>query len=488
MMNLTALLTRSVRRTLVATILALLAAGILGADLRAAEKRPNFVIFLADDLGYGDVSWHGSVYKMPNLDQLAQTGIRLESHYVFPMCSPTRAAILSGRYASRFGCTAAQNERVYRFGQVTLPSALKEAGYDTCLVGKWHLGSKLEWGPNLFGFDHSYGHLAGGVTPYGHRYKEGPYTYTWHRDDKLVEEQGHVTDLFAREAVQFIQSRTEKPFFLYFAFSAVHIPIDEPQQWLDANAGIADAAKRLHAACATHMDDAVGQVLTALDRKKLRENTLVVFLSDNGAHRLTRNDDPKYPGTHPHLQIGGSNAPWRGWKTELYEGGVRTPGIVSWPGRLKPGRIDLPLHVTDWMPTLTGLAGWKPRADLRWDGQDIWPIITGQQSSPGPRTMYWLGVGRRSSAVRHGDWKLISFQDGKKELYDLAADPGETKNLAAQEPQRVAALEKLMAQEAARDNDAAVAEELKASQPEAAASAKAKGKKAKKEKRSAGDE
>jgi arylsulfatase A-like enzyme len=153
--------------------------------------------------------------------------------------------------------------------------------------------------------------------------------------------------------------------------------------------------------------------------------------------------------------VGGSNAPFRGFKTQLYEGGIRTPALVSWPGRLKPGRVDAPLHITDWMPTLCRLAGSRPAKDLKWDGRDVWPVLTGE-AEPAPRTFYWLGVGRREAVLRHGDWKLRLPGEGKPELYDLKQDPGETRDLAAEQPQRVAELKKLLAEQAARDGDATV--------------------------------
>lgn len=443
----------TLRGTLGAVTLAALAL-LTGRGDAAEEKRPNVLVILADDLGYGDVGYHGSPYRTPHLDALAASGLRLEQHYVFPMCSPTRAALLTGRYASRFGCTGATNNRVLPFDTITLATALQAAGYETALTGKWHLGSKPEWGPNRFGFDRAYGSLAGGVGPFDHHYKSGPFTRTWHRNSTLIEEEGHVTDLITREALRFLEARRTRPFFLYVAFTAVHIPIDEPARWLEQNRHLEDPAQRLRAACASHMDDAVGQLVAALDRTGVRDNTLVLFLSDNGAHAATRNDDPQYPGKYPSMKVAGSNAPWRGHKTQLYEGGIRTPAIAHWRGRLRPGQIDQPLHITDWMPTLCGLAGYQPARDLRWDGRDIWPLLSGRAPAPEPRTLYWLGVGRRTAAVRHGNWKLLLPQSGRAELYDLARDPGESDNRAAQHPEIVADLRQRLQQQAARDDDA----------------------------------
>ncbi|MBI5396724.1 MAG: sulfatase-like hydrolase/transferase [Verrucomicrobia bacterium] len=442
-------------------LVATLASPLLSLSAESSPPKPNIIAIVADDLGWRDVSWHGGKAKMPALDRLAATGVRLEQHYVFPLCSPTRAALLTGRYASRFGCTKPSNPRVLPFDTVTLASALKGAGYDTAITGKWHLGSLPEWGPQKFGFDFGYGSLAGGVGPYDHRYKSGPFTKTWHRNGQLIEEEGHVTDLIAREAVRFVETKRDRPFFLYVPFTAIHIPMDEPEKWQEMNAHFTDEGERLRAACESHMDDAIGQVVASVERLKQRENTLIIFFGDNGAHRALRNNDPQYPGKHPHLQVGNSNAPLRGGKAELFEGGIRVPALINWPGRLKPGEISAPLHVVDWMPTFCALAGWKPAKDLKWDGRDIWPVLSGAQPRPETRTLYWLGPNRRASAIRHGDWKLNVPKDKPAELYDLVNDLSETKNVAEQHPGRVAELKKRMAEQAARDDDAKVKEEVK---------------------------
>ena len=440
------------------------------APLRAGAgqlpAQPNIVLFLADDLGWADVPWHGSPYKMPHLERLANEGVKLEAHYVHPVCSPTRTALMTGRYASRFGVTAPQNERALPWKTVTMAAALQAAGYETALTGKWHLGSKPEEGPQKFGFDHGYGTLAGGCGPFNHRYKEGPFTQTWHRNGKLVEEEGHVTDLIGREAVEWLEQRGAKPFFLYVPFTAIHLPIQEPEKWLQLNAQITDPGQRLRAASATHMDAMVGEVLAALERKKLRANTLVLFLSDNGAHPPAGNQAGPYPGDYGNLKLGNDNKPWRGHKGEVYEGGIRTPGIAHWPGRLSPGEIHIPLHAVDWMPTLCALAGAKPSGDLHWDGLDIWPVLTREAKDFPARTLYSAAPRYGAQMVRHGDWKLVITKAENKqkkttaagrvteELFDLAADPGETKNLATEQPAVLAQMKARLAEISARDGDA----------------------------------
>jgi arylsulfatase A-like enzyme len=423
-----------------------------------AAERPNILIIVADDLGWHDVPWHGAEYAMPHLDKLAGQSLRLEAHYVHPMCSPTRAALLSGRYASRFGCTAAQAERVYPFDTITLATALKSVGYTTALTGKWHLGSLPEWGPNKFGFDYSYGSLAGGVGPYDHLYKRGPYSETWQRNGQRIKEEGHVTDLIAREAVAFLRRDHAAPFFLYVPFTAIHVPMDEPQPWLDKNSQISDPGDRLRAACASHMDAAIGQLLTALDETGRRNNTLVLFFGDNGAHGPTPNNDKQYPGTYPAVKVGNDNAPLRGHKSGLYEGGIRSPTIVSWPGHLQAGKLDEPLHACDWMPTIAKLIGYRPPRDLRWDGADIWPRLTGESTAGEPRTLYSLGVKNREQMVRRGPWKLIVKQKGDAELYNLVDDLGEQKNVATGHPELVADLTRRMKDLAARDGENKVAD------------------------------
>lgn len=440
---------------------AVLAAGV---DAPGGATRPNIVVILADDLGWRDVGWHGGPIRTPHLDQLARDGVRLEQHYVAPVCSPTRSALLSGRYWSRFGVTNPQNERAYPFDTVTLASALKSVGYDTAICGKWHLGSTLASGPRRFGFDHGYGSLAGGVEPWEHFYKSGPFERTWHRQGELIEEQGHVTDLIAAEAVRWLEGRGDRPFLLYVPFTAPHIPIREPDAWVDQYSEIAEPSRRHYAACVSHLDDAIGRLVAALERLRKRQNTLIVFSSDNGGLPTARNDDRQYPhgAAYPQGPAGGTNEPLRGGKGELYEGGIRVAALANWPGRLAARELQSPLHVVDWMPTLCGLAGYEPPRDLRWDGLDVWPVLAGERE-PAPRTLYWAGTGFRTAAVRRGDWKLIVPRGAERQntqarpssaqLFNLKNDPYETQDLAETQIERRAELESLLAQVAAADRD-----------------------------------
>ncbi len=414
-----------------------------------AADRPNFVFIIADDLGWADVAFHGGKAPTPNLDRLATEGVELTQHYVYPVCSPTRAAFLSGRYATRFGVTSPQNQRAYRWDQVTLANALKSAGYDTAICGKWHLGSKPDEGPQKFGFDHGYGSLAGGVGPWDHHYKTGNFMKTWHRDGKLIEEQGHVTDLIAREAVQWIESRKDKPFFLYVPFTAVHLPIKEPAEWLaKVPASITGNVARQYAACVMHLDDSVGRIVSALGKT----NTLLVFTSDNGGSTAENAGQTYPPDDYPSGALPGNNQPLRGEKGSVYEGGIRVPALARWPGKLKSGKFIGVAHIADWMPTFCALAGYKPERDLKWDGMNLWPQLAGAES-PKPRAIYAASPGFKSRMVRDGDWKLV-VSEKRTELFHLAADPNESSDLAAKEPERVAALRERLAELSKADKDA----------------------------------
>ena len=318
-------------------------------------------------------------------------------------------------------------------GYQTLATVLREGDYDTGLFGKWHLGSSPRFGPNHYGFNTSYGSLAGGVDPYNHRYKRGEFSVTWQRNGELIEEKGHVTDLIAREAVKWIETR-ERPWFCYVPFTAVHVPVKAPQDWLDKYAFesydddvLKDRSFKRYAAYASQMDYAVGQLVESLERTGQRDNTLIIFSSDNGAiDQCPLHGTDKYPGWQEESPRLGSNLPLRGLKAELYEGGIRTPTLINWRGVLHPGKMDHTVQVVDWMPTLTKLVNLKPEEDPKWDGVDIWPRISGEEKEPVDRDIYWNFKGGSQLAARQGDWKLISNEKregGKLELFNISEDP-----------------------------------------------------------------
>lgn len=421
------------------------------------KDKPNILYILTDDLGWGDLSLHGSPIQTPNIDQLAREGVELTQHYVCPMCTPTRASLLTGRHPGRFGshATVPSNAPVLPDGYQTMASVLRDAGYDTGLFGKWHLGSSPRFGPNAYGFNHSYGSLAGGVDPYNHRYKRGDFSVTWHRNGELLTEQGHVTDLIVNEAEHWIETR-EEPWFCYVPFTAVHTPVKPVQRWLSSyfpqhydDDPLKDMSFKKYAAYTSHMDEGVGRLLEVLERTCRRENTIIVFSSDNGAI----NDCPlhgtdKYPGWQEDYPRLGSNAPFRGVKAQLYEGGIRTPTIVNWRGQLAARKMDSPVQVTDWYPTLTSLAG--ATAEATPDGRDIWPLITGGEDKPETRRLYWNFRGGKHHGLRHGDWKLIAHQTEsgyRYELFNIGEDPYETSELSAACPDRVRQLAAMIEEE-----------------------------------------
>lgn len=439
-------------------LLACFIACLIGSAFVRSD-RPNFVFVIADDLGWADISFHGGNVPTPNLDRLAKSSLELEQHYVAPVCSPTRTGLLTGRYWSRFGVTTPTNERALPWNTETLAKALGSVGYETALIGKWHLGSKPEWGPNRYGFDHSYGSLAGGVTSWTHRYKVGEYSMTWHRNGNLRDEPGHVTDLLTEEAVEWISNRDETPFFLYLPYTAVHLPVNEPLAWQSrVPSHIVEDADRHYAACIMHLDDAVGRILKALEDKGFRENTLFVFTSDNGGSTATNNTQPYPPDDSPAGPLPASNAPLRDQKGSVYEGGTRVPTLVSWPAKGLRGRRNAPVCVIDWMPTFCSLAGYRANRNLKWDGIDLSDHLIEDASLP-DRPLYIAGPRWRASSLRWKNWKLVSSGQGderKFELFDISKDISEAKDMSLQEPSILEAMIGRLDEVAKADNDAVV--------------------------------
>ncbi|MDA0282421.1 MAG: sulfatase-like hydrolase/transferase [Planctomycetota bacterium] len=439
------------------TLITTLLSSVTAADYKPSP--PNIVFIIADDLGWSDVAFHGGNAPTPHLDRLAAEGLEVAQHYVAPVCSPTRAGLLTGRCWSRFGITTPTNELALPENTVTLPRALKTRGYDTFLAGKWHLGSLPKWGPNHFGFDHSYGSLAGGISPWNHRYKKGPFTVTWHRNHELIEESGHVTDLLTREVVKWIQSRDSAPFFAYVPFTAVHLPLKEPEEWLrKVPAEITGDVPRHYAASVMHLDDSLGRIIKALDDKGVRENTLLVFTSDNGGSTV-ENNDLKYPDDNcPSGLLTGNNRPLKGRKGDIYEGGTRVPTIVSWPQRVKPGQVTSPVQITDWMPTFCSLAGYRSNRDLKWDGTDITELLV-KHSPLDERPIYTAGPRWQAVSLRMGDWKLIAHGAGEQrhiELFNISNDPTESDNQATKMPERTQQLLAILQKISAADRDSVV--------------------------------
>ncbi len=416
-----------------------------GAEPLAAANKPNIIYFLADDLGWADVGWHGSEIKTPNLDKLANAGAKLEQFYVLPVCTPTRAALMTGRYPIRHGLQVSVIRPWAQYGlpldERTLPQALKEAGYTTHISGKWHLGHfNMDYLPTHRGFDTQYGHYNGAINYLTHDRDGG---HDWHRNDKECHDDGYATTLLGDEAVRVVeQAQPKKPFFLYVPFNAPHTPLQAPDEYLKRYADITDKKRQTYAAMISCLDDQVGRVVAALEKRDLTENTLILFSSDNGGLLG--------PGA-------ANNGKFRAQKGTLYEGGTRVCAFANWPGQIKPGTvINEPLHLVDWFPTLVKLSGAPTAQKTKLDGLDIWPVITA--GKPSPHEDILINAMPNSGAIRMGVWKLIinghiTANDLEKagakkaapeekeassvELFNLAEDPYEQNNLAAQNPEVV---------------------------------------------------
>lgn len=429
----------------------ILTALVLSCVLARAADRPNVLILLADDLGRADVGFMGSTQtKSPNIDKLASQGAVLEHFYVQPVCSPTRASLMTGRYPMRLGLQVGVIRPHAQYGlpldERTLPQALREAGYETTITGKWHLGEFEEaYRPTHRGFDHQYG-LWYGMIDYTTHVREG--VVDWHSNDLQSEDEGYSTHLIAREAIKRIKERDKtKPQFLYVPFNAVHSPYHvAPGHETDYSE--LKGQRRQYATMLDEMDKAVGQILAVWESEGLRKNSIIIFSSDNGG---------------PSPGVVTSNVPLRAGKGTLYEGGVRVCASVIWDGHIKAGsHISEPMHMVDWYPTLLKLCGGSLEQAKPLDGRDILPVLTDGAKSPHEDIL--INTTPTQGAIRVGDWKLVlnggkgdgeggeakPAKQGKKagakggakkvdnvELFNLATDNSETKNLAEAQPDKV---------------------------------------------------
>jgi arylsulfatase A-like enzyme len=421
---------------------AALGGGLLGTEVFAAEKgRPNIIVILSDDHGYASVGCQGGVgVPTPNIDSIAENGVRCTSGYVTcPVCGPTRAGLLTGRYQQRFGFedndgprpTAPANFGLPE-GEKTMADYLKAEGYATCMIGKWHLGHRPECHPQERGFDEFFG-----FTDAAHSYiNPGVGTAVpIVRGTEPVDEKEYLTDAFGREAVSFIERHKGEPFFLHLAFNAVHHPLDLPERFRNDFGEGEWTEKRRFAAMLRAMDENVGKVLAKVREAGLEENTLIFFLGDNGGYRLKGNFAP--------------NAPLRGFKLHVYEGGVRVPFLLQWKGRLPAGNI-YPKIVSslDILPTAVTAAGGKPASNV--EGVNLVPYLTVRKNEAPHDRVFWRWIDRY--AARVGDWKLVmngngdvwtlmENDTGKEELFNLKDDIGETKDLAATHPEKLRELQ-----------------------------------------------
>lgn len=408
-----------------------------------ASRQPNILFFLIDDLGFADCGFNGGTeIQTPNIDKLAKGGTIIDAHYVQPVCSPTRAALLTGRYATQTGVyTIVKPHEKWGLPlkERTLANALKDAGYSTAVVGKWHLGEfKPEYLPTARGFERHYGHYFGALDYFTHKRGDD---LDWYRDGVQLKEEGYTTHLLRDEACRIIEKQPrDKPLFLYVPFNGVHSPHQVPDSYLKPYGNLSGARQKL-AGMLSAVDEAVGKIIETLEETDQRSNTLIVFSSDNG-------------GPPP-----GDNTPLHGFKGSLWEGGVRAAAFAHWPGHIPSGtRTKEPMHIIDWYPTLVKLGQGTLEQATPLDGLDVWPMLT--QSAPSPHEAILSVSSPTAAALRIGDWKLTVNSSQKPEeetgsktkrkkdpetrqsimLHNLAADPGETRNLADTETARVVAM------------------------------------------------
>lgn len=449
-----------------------LAAVLLVVSAHGAERKPNIIILLADDLGYGELGCQGMSKDVPtpHIDALARGGARFTSGYVTaPFCSASRAGMLTGRYQTRFGHEYNPIGKQNLDPAIGLPvqektmgDRLKAAGYRTGLVGKWHLGGTEKYLPQNRGFDEFYGFLHeghfyvpppydGALTflrtnslPFGERMTNGPVIWSNHlrgneppydddnpllRGAKELVEPQYLTEVLTHEATGFIERNQKQPFFLYLAYNAVHSPMQATPKYLKRFAHIEDVHRRIFAAMLAALDDSVGEVMAKVKALNLEEDTLIFFLSDNGG---------------PTQELTSSNAPLRGGKGQLWEGGIRIPFMVQWKGKIPAGKVYEQLVISlDIQATSLAVARATMTGESKLDGVNLLPFLRGEKASAPHELLFWRVGG--NVTVRSGDWKLVRRLErggGKPEfqLYNLAKDIGETLDLKATEPKRAASL------------------------------------------------
>lgn len=408
-------------------------------------KKPNIIIILADDLGYADVGFNGCKdIPTPNIDRIATNGVKFTSGYVtFSVCGPSRAGLLTGRYPQRFGYERNPQYRPHdpNMGlpkeENTLAESLKQVGYTSGIIGKWHQGADISNHPLNRGFQEFFGHLGG-----GHRYfpeeltiqdsyavdnDEGMSYKTWiMRNHEPVQTKKYLTDEFSDEAVRFVERHQKEAFFLYLAYNAPHSPLQATQEYLDRFPNILDSKRKTYAAMVSAVDDGVGKILDKLESLHLDKNTLVYFLSDNGG---------------PEQDNGSENGPLREGKSSIYEGGYRVPFAMQWTGTVKPRVYDNPVSSLDIFATIAALSKAPINKDRPLDGVNIIPFITGKNKGMPHETIYLRKFDQKGYSVRHKDLKLVLKKDSVPQLYDLAKDIGEQNDIAQQYPDEVKKLE-----------------------------------------------
>jgi arylsulfatase A-like enzyme len=404
-----------------------LSAGAAPARHPQDRARPPIVLIVLDDLGYGDLGCYGCKdIRTPNIDRLARQGVRLTDFYANgPVCTPTRAALLTGRYPQRAGLEWAISPGDHEPGlpveETSLARMLKRAGYTTSLFGKWHLGYRREFGPLAHGFDEFFGFLSADIDHYSHQEITGePDLY---EGDRPVERKGYMTDLITERAVGFINKHANKPFFLEVAYGAVHWPFQPPDRPDDVRTSETwyEGTRQDYARMLERVDAGVGAILAALERRRLADRTLVIFTDDNGGERLSE------------------HGPLRGFKGIVLEGGIRVPCIARWPGRLPEGKVSaVPAMTVDLTATILTAAGASPPEGRELDGIDLVPVLDGSRPAP-ERTLFWRIDRFGQHAARKGKWKYIRHPEGEL-LFDMEVDAGEWHDLSRSHPAMVEAL------------------------------------------------
>ncbi len=398
---------------------------------------PNFVVIVADDAGWNDVSYNGSEIHTPNIDWLAKNGAQLNRLYAAPTCSPSRASFFTGRPSSRMGIVAPISDKSnlsLPADVTTLPQALHQQNYQTALFGKWHLGLNQSSGPKAYGFDYSYGFLHGQIDQYSHEYKNGDPS--WHRNGVFITEKGHVTDLVENEAINWLKTQRDpsKNFYIQLSYSAPHFPLQEEDKWKKPYLKtIKNDSRRDFAAAMSHLDYSIGQILKTLKKQHLDKNTVIIFMSDNGA---MENWIPgnQYKGRHKVNDVLGSNYPLRDWKTTNYEGAIRVPAIVYWKNKIHPSLNNNYISVNDFMPTILSLAR-AQSIPKTVEGKNIWNSIANNDSIPNHKIYI---RGHLQESIIEKPWKLIRTRHKNTptvlELFNIEKDPEENENLLSAEP------------------------------------------------------
>lgn len=397
-------------------------------------RKPNVIVIFTDDQGSVDMNVYGAQdLTTPSMDGLARRGVRFTQFYAAaPVCSPSRVGLMTGRTPQHGGLSG--NVGLGSVGmpsaQVTMAEELKKAGYATAHVGKWHLGHSKQTVPNGQGFDYSFGHLVGCIDNYSHFfYWSGPNKHDlWRNGEEVFHNGEFFPELMVKEASRFIEKHKDRPFFVYFAMNTPHYPYQGSPDWLEHYKDL-EYPRNLYAAFLSTMDDCIGNLLRKVDELGLTRDTIVIFQSDHGASEEVR----AHGG-------GGSSGPYRGAKFSLYEGGIRVPAIISWPGRLPENEVrDQMATGCDWYPTILELCGLPP-ANHKIDGKSLVPIIEAPDAPEIHKNFHWKSG--RAWSVREGKWKLVVTGE-RSELYDIPNDPGEARNLTAEHPEVVVRLRKV---------------------------------------------